>query len=922
MNFPVFPTSMPNASYRHDPHDPRAGSNSIARLALLLTLAGAPVFSQVLVDTFAGGIIRSGVAAQDVALGQLAGIAFDPSGNLVLCDQTSNVIRRIRPDGIVETLAGNGTTGFSGDGGPALNAALNQPALPRFDAQGNLYFSDTSNFRIRRVDARGVISTVAGSGVPFRAGMDLEGPALSRSLDTVNDMAVDPVGNVFIIVGYNGTVIRRVTTGGRLEIYAGIPNPDCYGCTDGDNGPARAARIAAGYLAADGKGNLFLSELTSTLDFNVVTHIRRIGPDGIITRFAGYGPSAIGTVDDDAKPALDVSISRISGMAADSAGNLYFVQSALPNSRTGPRIRRIDTNGVVNTIFGPDPFNPGGIAVDAHGAVAFTEGSVIRDVTGGQATPATIAGASPKPAPDGTPARDAWLLNPVAMAFNRAGDLFVAEAGSCLIRKIGADGRLATAAGTGKCGIAYPLQPNTTQDLASPAGIVADNLGRFYMLDTSGNTYLIAADGKVSPAGFPPTLGPGKIAIDGKDRVCLMSMFNLIRISPDGKQETIVAAPTQAGVPPQGFGPISLGGIGTDPAGAVYFTGTYLGALTDYVFRVNDDGTFTTMYGSTANPLQLSGFIPSLAVDSNATVWLGNTFVNASGAYSLGNPYAGYSGDGGPAQSARFNPSFSTFSPNGNLYVLDASRIRKLTGLATAKPTVVTGGIVNAVSYAVGAIAPGELISIFGSGFAAATLQSNAPENGRMPWVLGRTKVLFDGYPGAIVSMTPAQINVFVPYWVQPGKSTTVTVQTDATVSAPQQVPVADAAPGLATTDQTGSGQGAILNQDASLNFAGNPAARGSVISLFGTGEGLVAPQLLSGDLSISTPFSTPVGTVAVTIGGQPAEITYAGAAPLAPIGIFQINVKIPAAVTTGPAAVTVSVGGIATPKTVTVAVR
>jgi uncharacterized protein (TIGR03437 family) len=94
------------------------------------------------------------------------------------------------------------------------------------------------------------------------------------------------------------------------------------------------------------------------------------------------------------------------------------------------------------------------------------------------------------------------------------------------------------------------------------------------------------------------------------------------------------------------------------------------------------------------------------------------------------------------------------------------------------------------------------------------------------------------------------------------------------------------------------------------------------VISLFGTGEGLDSPQLLWGDLSISTPFSTPVGAVQVTIGGQPAEVTYAGTAPLAPIGIFQVNAKIPAAVPPGTAAVTVSIGGIATTRLVTVAVR
>ena len=256
MHFPPNPNPSLPAPYRPDP---RPASKLIA----LLALAAAPLFSQIMVDTFAGGKIRSGVPAQDVLLSQLGGIAFDPAGNLVLCDQTSNVIRRIRTDGTIETLAGNGTTGFSGDGGPALNAALNQPALPRYDAQGNLYFSDSANFRIRRVDSKGVITTIAGSGVPFQTGMDLEGPALSRSLNTLGDLAVDPAGNVYFTFAYNSDLIRRVTTAGRLEIFAGIPHPDCPNCTAGDNGPAKGAQIAPGLLAADGKGNLYFSEFVS-----------------------------------------------------------------------------------------------------------------------------------------------------------------------------------------------------------------------------------------------------------------------------------------------------------------------------------------------------------------------------------------------------------------------------------------------------------------------------------------------------------------------------------------------------------------------------------------------------------------------------------------------------------------------------------
>src|SRR4051812_22066888 len=121
------------------------------RSCLLLFLT-AICWSQIVVDTFAGGKIRSGVPAQAVFLSRVDGITFDSGGNIVFCEPSRNIIRRIRTDGILETIAGNGTTGFSGDGGPALAASLNSPVAPRYDSGGNLYFADAGNSRIRRID--------------------------------------------------------------------------------------------------------------------------------------------------------------------------------------------------------------------------------------------------------------------------------------------------------------------------------------------------------------------------------------------------------------------------------------------------------------------------------------------------------------------------------------------------------------------------------------------------------------------------------------------------------------------------------------------------------------------------------------------------------------------------------------------------
>jgi uncharacterized protein (TIGR03437 family) len=135
-------------------------------------------------------------------------------------------------------------------------------------------------------------------------------------------------------------------------------------------------------------------------------------------------------------------------------------------------------------------------------------------------------------------------------------------------------------------------------------------------------------------------------------------------------------------------------------------------------------------------------------------------------------------------------------------------------------------------------------------------------------------------------------------------------------------MPVASSAFGLSTTDASGSGQGAILNQDGTYNSKSNPAARGSVVSLFGTGEGVTAPALPDGALVISTPYSTTQLPVAVTFGGETAQVQYAGAAPYLPTGVFQINAAIRMDVAPGDVPITVSIGGISTTRTVTVAVE
>jgi uncharacterized protein (TIGR03437 family) len=820
---------------------------------LLLAIVGlATTQAQILVDTVAGGKIRDGVPVQDVAL-SVGSANWGAGGEILFSDSSHDLIRRIRADGIVETIAGTGVTGFAGDGGPATSALLHGAGLPQYDAAGNLYFIDGGNSRIRRVDTHGLITTIAGDGISYNDGMDLEGPALLRSVSP-GRLAVDPNGIVYFTEMFKN-VVRRVSKTGQLEIFAGMYDPACNLCSDGDGSQAKAA------------------------------HLDR--PNGVITRFAGDRSFLNIRGPQDGGPALEEYLGFISGLAADGNGNIYVAHHrARGPFDDGSFVRRIDSNGIISTVV---KGQYGILAADASGKLMVGNFSGLFLVSN-DGTISKIAPGTPKPAPDGTPVREAWLLNPGPIALNRAGELYVGEQQPCVIRKI-TSGVLTTFA-TGKC----------------PSSMAFDSQDRLWVV-SAGIVYVIAPDGSISTPTIPPTIGPNlQIAFDAKDRLYLLAMFSLTRMSPDGSVQAILALPSAPGVPPPGLSYLSR--LGADPARNGYFSSDG----TQSVYRVNDDGSYSVVYKNTAR----------VAIDAAETAWSGNSFTNASGSFSLGRLDAGYSGDGGPAQSARFYlPGGNTFTPNGDMYFVDGERIRKFTGIQPETPPVISaGGIVNSASYSGGFISPGELVSIFGSNFGASGLVMATFENNLVPFQLGRTKLLFDDQLGEIVAMTPNLINVLVPYPATPGTSVQVRVQVDASVSAPVTMLVVATVPDLYTADASGSGQGIFINEDGSINSSKHPSPHGSVVTIYGTGEGFLSPRLPKGALVISTPYPRMATTPTVTIAGEPAEVLSAGAAPFFPLGVFEIDVRIPSGIPVGSARVSVTMGDRGTTRIVTVAVE
>jgi sugar lactone lactonase YvrE len=271
-----------------------------------------------IINTVAGngtaGNAGAGGPATAAQLAQPTGMTIDNDGNIYIADYNASVVKKVTTAGIMTIFAGNGTEGFSGDGGPAAQAKLYRPTAVAVDKDGNLYVSDASNKVIRKVNKSGVITTVAG--VPGRAGYAGDGgPATKALLTQPAGIAVDNSGNIYIADPSN-SVIRKVNSAGVITTFAGNGTAGY----SGDNGPATKAQFQIGSpqgLAVDPEGNVYASDYQNHA-------IRKINAKGIITTIAGTGaPDYAG----DGGPAILAKIWYPIGIATDNAGNVFITDS-------------------------------------------------------------------------------------------------------------------------------------------------------------------------------------------------------------------------------------------------------------------------------------------------------------------------------------------------------------------------------------------------------------------------------------------------------------------------------------------------------------------------------------------------------------------------------------------------------------------
>jgi len=416
------------------------------------------------------------------------GLAVDGSGDIYIADNKDNVIRKVSAaTGIIATVAGNGGAGYSGDGGPAISAKLNQPYAVAVDGPGNIYIADTGNNVIRKVAAAtGIITTVAGNGAAYQSGDG--GPATNAQFVYPLGVAVDGSGNLYISDLTN--VVRKVTA--ATGIITTVAGNGAAGYS-GDGGPAIKARLNhASSMSVDSSGNLYIADTGNDV-------IRKVSvATGIITTVAGTGTRGY---SGDGGPASSAELSGPLGVAVDGTGNLYIGDTG------NAVIRKVAAaTGTITTVAGDGAFGysgdggpaikaklggPWGVAVDGAGNlyIADTQNNAIRKVVAATGIITTVAGnGSTGFSGDGGPATSAELYNPMSVAVDGSGNLYLVDWYYGRLRKVAATGTISTVAGNLAEGSGYSGDggPAISAQLRLPSDVALDGSGDIYVAD-AGN---------------------------------------------------------------------------------------------------------------------------------------------------------------------------------------------------------------------------------------------------------------------------------------------------------------------------------------------------------------------------------------------------------------------------------------------------
>ncbi len=656
-----------------------------------------------IITTVAGGNLFNNLLATNTILNSPAGVAKDSLGNLFIADTYNNVIRKVDTNGFTTIVAGNGSIGYLGDNGAATNAEFSWPVAVIVDPIGNLLIADSGNNRIRKVDTNGVVSTLAGSGLPYLNGITSQvgdfGAATNAGINNPTGLCLDGAGNLFIADSQNYR-IRKVATTGIITTVAGN---GVFG-SGGNGGPATGANlnIPTG-VAVDVSNNLFIADSLNHC-------IRKVNIGGTISIAAGAGTPGGSGYSGDGGAAVSAKLNNPMGLAPDKAGHLFI------SDCFNARIRKVATNNVITTVAGNGTLgfsgdggtatnanlaSPQNMAVDGIGNLFITDtrNNRIREV-GTNGIIATVAGWIVN---DNDFATNATFSSVSGVAFDSAGNLYVADSRNNLIRKVDTNGIILSVAGNGSPGYSGDGANATNASLNLPSGLTFDSAGNLFIADTvNSRIRKVGTNGIISTVagngvfGAPSNGGAAtnskigfsySVAVDAVGNLFVAD--TLSSFGPIHKVDTngiITSANSYSG---------GSFGVALDSVGGLYIAYS----VVSVVRTLSTNGVSSTVTGSLSNPGFSGDGGPatsakvnspkSLAADASGNIFISDTGnnrirkVNTNNIITTiaGSGAFGYSGDGGPAINASLAAPFGVcLDSGGNVYFADANnnRVRKL----------------------------------------------------------------------------------------------------------------------------------------------------------------------------------------------------------------------------------------------------
>jgi uncharacterized protein (TIGR03437 family) len=607
-------------------------------------------------------------------MGAATGCTVDPAGNIYFSSASEDSVFRIDKRGVLILVAG----------GAAASTPLNSPQGLAMDKSGNLYIADSGSSRVLQLSTSGTITTFAGNGVPGYGGDG--GPATSAQLNHPAGVAIDLAGNLYIADQGNYR-IRMVSPSGIITTFAGDGDTG-YGL--GDGGPAISGNISfAGSVAVDSQGNLYIAD-------RMDSRVRMVRANGMISTVAGNGSFSFGG---DGGQATAAQLNQPSAVAMDSSGNRYIADSG--NSR----IRVVSPSGTISTIAGTGTQGYSGdngpatsariavwgLTVDSTGNLYLYGGdSRIRKIAAG-GTITTIEGGVALPA--SAVALQAQLQFPEGLATDPSGNLYFAETGNHVVRKLGTDGTLTIVAGNGAPGYAGDGGSAVGAQLNGPAAVAVDSNGNLYISDSGNNVIR-----RVTPGQAISTIaGGGTNVCPGSGSAAGVGLLDPAGLAVDSQGDLYIAD--------SGHGCV----LEITPAGQVSTIAGGSASVSDVFLSDQTTANSTTLY------------LPEgVAVDSSGNVYIADTGnacirkVKPDGTIAVvaGNGIFGYSGDGGAATGAQLSAPWSVAYASGNLYIADTvnQRVRE----------VATDGTITTIA---GNGVPG----YSGDGGAAKSAQLNTP---------------------------------------------------------------------------------------------------------------------------------------------------------------------------------------------------